>query len=136
MTDIVKFPAKAKVQEPLIWVCQCGCSTFELRNDGTGRCALCGDVIRDDAEGGWLTPETDKEWEGDDPVRDVSGNGDPDFARRVTAKRVLEDDVVLVVILKESGAISTWTIIETQEQREWADRQLDRVSDILSTGRK
>lgn len=136
MTEIVNFPAKEKQPEPLIWVCECGCSTFELCNDGTGRCALCNSVIGDEAEGGWLVPATDKEWEGDDPVRDVSGNGEPDFARRVTSKRVLEDDVVLVVVVKQDGTVSTWTDIETDEQRAWAKRQLDRVPGILKTGRE
>lgn len=133
MTEIVNFPAKEKQPEPMIWVCGCGCSTFELLSDGAAKCALCQEAIND---GGWLVPATDKEWDGDDPVRDVSGNGEPDFARRVTSKRVLEDDVVLVVVVKQDGTVSTWTDIETEEQREWAKRQLDRVPAILKTGRE
>lgn len=129
MSDVVKFPTKAK--EPMIWVCNCGCSSFELLSDATARCALCG-VISEN--GGWHLPDTDAVWEGEHPVREVSGNGDPEFAKRVTTKRALEDDVVLIAVLKEDGLLATWTNVETPEQRDWVDRQLDRVKPMLEVG--
>lgn len=129
MSDVVKFPTKHK--EPMIWVCNCGCSSFELLSDATARCALCG-VISEN--GGWHTPDTDLIWDGDPPMREVSGNGDPEFAKRVTAKRVLDPGVVLAVVLKENGTISAWTNVETEEQRDWVDRQLGRVRPMLKVG--
>lgn len=130
MSEVVSFPAKK--QEPLIWICNCGCSSFELLSDATARCALCG-VISEN--GGWYTPDADKVWDGDAPVREVAGNGDPEFAKRVTAKRLLEPDVVLAVVLKEDGLLATWTCVETDEQRDWIDRQLDRVKPMLEVGK-
>lgn len=128
MSDVIDLYAP----EPKIWVCDCGCSSFELFSDNTARCALCG---VETSEGGWHQPDEDNVWQGDEPVREISGNGVVDFAKRLIAKRMAEPDVVLAVIVKEHGAISTWSNIETEEQRKWADRQLKKVKNILATGK-
>lgn len=133
MSEIVPFPVKGAAA-PRIWICNCGCSTFELRSDQSAACALCQTPVSDD--GGWYTPETGKVWDGDDPVRDVSGNGSADFAKRVVISRANDEGVCLVTVLKEDGTISCWSNLEDKAHREWADRQLARVKDILNTGRE
>lgn len=128
MSDVVDFPAT----QPKIWVCDCGCSSFELRSNNTACCALCG---VESSEGGWYLPDEGLAWDGNEPVREISGNGVIDFAKKVIGKRMSDPDVVLAVIVKDGGAISTWSSIETEEQRKWAHRQLMRVKDILATGK-
>jgi hypothetical protein len=130
MSEIVNFPTK---EEPRIWVCACGCSSFELMSDNSVHCALCQTVSTDN--GGWTAPDTKSEWDGDERVREISGNGDPEFAKRVVSRRALESDVTVIVVLKKDGAISAWTDVETAEQRDWVDRQLGRVKEIIETGR-
>lgn len=133
MSKIVKFPVK-EIPPAMVWVCSCGCSTFELLSDQTALCALCQKPVTD--AGGWYTPETTKTWEGDDPVRDVSGNGSEEFAKRIAISRASEEGVCLITTVKEDGTVSCWSNLEAPEQREWADRQLKRVKSILDTGRE
>ena len=132
MSEIVNFPTKKS--EPLIWVCECGCCSFELMSDQSVMCALCRKPASD--AGGWIAPETGATWEGDDPIRDVSGNGSEEFAKRVAINRASDKGVCLITVMKEDGTISCWSNLETPEQREWADRQLKRVKPILDTGRE
>jgi hypothetical protein len=125
VSDIVPFPAK---QEPMIWVCECGCSSFELLNDGTMQCALCGCMP---ADGAWDPVDSDEVWTGESRIREVSGNGDPDFAKKVTAKRIMDPDTVLSVVIKANGALSAWSSLETSEKVEWGISRLEDLQEIL-----
>lgn len=53
MSDIVQFP-KPQLQ---IYICECGCSTFNLLSDGNVQCAAC-DLWKPD-EGGWFNQVSD-----------------------------------------------------------------------------
>lgn len=118
-----------KTPERMIWICACGCSTFELSSDGTAQCAFCHHTR--EADGGWLRQEMEPEWDGDAPVANVRGNGSVEFARRVTAKRAMADDAVTVVVIRNEGNIHVWSDLETDEQVAWAKRRLDDASRLL-----
>ena len=124
MAEIISLPSAT--QETYIWVCECGCTSFELMSDDTAVCALCGTQrIGDDPVGGWYRKDTDPDWDADrlPPVRQIGGNREADFAKRVTIRRMEHPDVVAVVVLREDGAVHTWSRIETHEQVEWAGRR-------------
>lgn len=125
-------PAEAaEPAEPNIWVCVCGCSTFELCSDATATCAACGNKP-DPEEGGWFTPpETDATWEGDAPVRDISGNGSVEFARYQLSSYAAAPDAALIVVVQENGTRHAWANAETDEQVEWAERALAKAAQTI-----
>jgi hypothetical protein len=119
-------------QKPMIWVCACGCSTFYALDDGTGECAACNSPHDFDGSG-WILRTDDRGYTGDEVFRDVQGNGSVDFARRRVARQAAGDDVVVIVVIKDGGEISTWANVETSEQVEWIER---RMSDAVAMIRK
>lgn len=141
MTKIVNFEpkttekaqekAKKTPAEPLIWICQCGCSTFELMSDGTVRCAICL-LSSPGPEGGWYPPDTDRQWEGDTPVRDISANGDVDFAKNRVRRYANEDDIATLLVLKENGNLHLWCKVETPEQLEWLKRKFETALQLAA----
>lgn len=121
----------AEPAEPNIWVCACGCSTFELCSDATATCAACGHKP-DPEEGGWFTPpDTTNMWEGDTPVRDISGNGSVEFARYQLSNHAAAPDAALIVVVKEDGTRHAWCNSETDEQVEWAERALAKAAQTI-----
>lgn len=127
MADVVNFPVK----ERKIWVCNCGCSTFELMNDGNVRCAMC--EVESSNEGGWSPMDSFLEWQGDAPIREVQGNGDEEFTRRVTIRRAGDKDVTAIVVVKSHGMISVWGDISGDEQLQWVKRRLDDSKELFDT---
>lgn len=122
MTEIVELHKKT-----YIWVCECGCTSFELEDTGAARCALCAEPRESQPEdGGWHRTDNDPDWDADrlSPIRQVGANGDPDFVRALTVKRAQQEDVVAVVVLREGGSVHVWCNIETTEQHEWAKRRM------------
>jgi hypothetical protein len=94
-------------------------------SDGGALCALCGTRRTEDMPGaGWYRTDDDPDWGKDRlPVRQIGGNGDTDFAKRITMRRMEHPDVVAAVVLRDDGAVHTWSRIETHEQVEWAGRR-------------
>lgn len=123
MSEVIPFPAA----EHRIWVCDCGCSTFELFDDGTATCANCGDEVSE--AGGWHKRAGDGEWVGGDPVSTVQGNGSVAFARRRLARLAQEDDAALIAIAKLDGTVSVWAGAETPEGRLWS---IDKLKQIMA----
>lgn len=134
MSDVVKFGPKAP-KTPLIWVCTCGCSTFELLSDNTVRCPVC-EIVSPSPDGGWYAPETDKMWEGKEsdeaPIRDISGNGSVEFARARLRKYATDEDAMAICVFKEDGAVHTWSMVETAEQLEWLKRKLEVAYELTA----
>lgn len=116
--------------ERYIWVCCCGCNTFVLRGDSKVECAMCG-CLTPTEQGGWFAPDTDVEWEGDAPIRDISGNGGVEFARRRMTQLSSVDDASAVIIVRDDGTIHSWSKCETAEQFEWLARKLDQSLEVL-----
>ena len=112
---------------PRIWVCACGCSTFELFEDGEAKCAICGTQPE---TGGWSVPETKAEYDGD-PIKDVSGNGSVEFARARVRKLASQEDALLLIVASEDG-VTVWSAAETAEQRDWVRERISQAADIVS----
>lgn len=126
MTEVI--PLKSK-KEPKIWVCQCGCSTFELLSTGEVRCPVCL-VVSDAPDGGWAPDHEAADWEGDAPIRDISGNGSVDFARHMLVNHAKDPEACAIVVFKLSGSTHVWSMTETQEQLEWFRQKLDVAYEI------
>ena len=123
--SIVEFP------KPLnrVWVCNCGCSTFELYDDETHACSACG--TRSDNEGRWFTPPDDAPETDDEPFRDVHGNGSTEFARRRLQQMASDDDAALLVVRKLDGQVSVWAAVETADQRDWCVEGVETAIDLM-----
>lgn len=129
MADIKTFPTKEEPKPPRVWVCNCGCSTFELLESGETKCALCYTIS--DHEGGWYRYPSDQEWAKDSPMRDIRGNDDVAFVKAVMKSRIDDESAALVVVLEKSGRLHTWSAAETKEHADWAIEELQRVGDLV-----
>lgn len=127
MSDVIKFPTSDATR---IWVCDCGCSTFELLSTGDTQCASCGEVSSN--EGGWFTPDSDNEWNGETPVRDVKANGCVDFSRRKLVQYAQSSDACTILVVDADGSVHLWTEVSTPEQLEWLRRKFDQAHDIAA----
>ena len=122
---VVEFP-----KEDFIWLCDCGCQTFFLYQDHTTECASCGD--RSDKGGDWRKPLSD-------PVERVGNEitttvGEPtDLIRRRLQEIVMEPEVIVVVVIRESGSVSTnlFKIMDTDEQRDWLSDRMWEAKQLL-----
>lgn len=127
MADIINFKPETR-----IWICECGCATFHLRSDGKAECAACGKVAT--AEGqGWFDTLSEKQRDPDldNPLYDIAGNSSVDFARRRMVKLASGDDNAIIIIVENDGTIRTWSVVETEEQEEWAKRQIESALDLI-----
>jgi hypothetical protein len=126
MSDVVNFPTASKQ----IWVCLCGCSTFQIFDDGSTECSACGQWTPDDG-GGWVEELAGRgSFEGD-CFADTQGNGSVEFARARAAKIACQPDVKLVVTASESGALVCWHVVSNEEQRAWALEKLDAAKKLI-----
>lgn len=111
--SVVSFP---KRQEPdAIFVCNCGCASFELHADGRATCRSC-DAIADD--GGWkVKADGDKHHDGIVTYSD-GGNGG-DFAERKIKRDAQSAEWIICGTW--DGRIMSWSdgFIETPEQEAW-----------------
>jgi hypothetical protein len=117
-------------KEPLVWVCQCGCSTFELLSTSEVRCPVCSVVSS--AEGAWYAPDSDKEWDGEAPIRDISGNGSVEFARHQLIHHAKDDESCAIVVFNIGGSLHTWSMVENREQLEWFKEKLAIAYDLTA----
>lgn len=124
MGDVISL----KQPEPRIWVCGCGCCTFEMYEDGSARCAMCDGVA---GNGGWMVPDTDEVYTGN-AVTVVRGNDDGgEIARRRLLRAA--GTARLVIAAQDDGALSTWSTVETQDQFDWVMRRLEHAKDLFTS---
>lgn len=132
MADVLAFP---RIDEDrVIWRCNCGCISFELRGDGGAACVQCGSLV-DGADGDWRAqlpdvPVTPKEMD-TDSVKVTDLNGSPQALARALSKANV-DETSAVLILQNDGAVTVWGAIETDEQSEWFDRRVAVAKDMLT----
>lgn len=107
-----------------IWTCNCGCSTFSIYEDGAVACAACDAVQSVNVPGTWFTERAAAPEREDEIFRDVQGNGSVEFAKARLRKMAQDDDLALIVVAKEGGAVSTWAAAETKEQAVWTIQRL------------
>ena len=113
MAEVVEF----KKPSPLIWVCECGCTTFQIFSDGNVTCAGCGAPHADEGSG-WLDLPPENQHSGLDPdktYRDVMGNGSVDFARQRLIRMAQSLENALIMVARYDGSISLWSDAETPE---------------------
>lgn len=118
--------------EPMLWVCECGCSTFELMSDGAARCAVC----KADHEGlgsGWLDRSTDRRTHHneDSSFLDIQGNGSIEFARHRLGQLANDPSATLIAVADAAGGVSVWSAAETDQQIEWAQHKLTQAIDLI-----
>ena len=135
MTDNVVILAKP---DPMIWICDCGCSTFNLRDDAEAECAAC-DALVVGAGQGWYEriadqPKRDPNLE--DPTADVQSNGSEDFARRRIASFAHDDDVFCNIVIRDDGTVHVWgrERLETRAQISWMTRKLRIARQMMGMG--
>ncbi len=125
---IISFPPKTTDRD-LIWVCNCGCASFELRGDGSAVCRACESDVSE--PGAWWDsvkngPTTDAT-----PEYQDGGNG-PEFAERL-AKRHAQDADILIAI-RQNGRVQTWARdLTTREQFEWLQRRVEDAMRLLES---
>lgn len=123
----------------LIWICsQCYAQSWYCYNDGSIECTVCASM----SDGEWRTnladePEETPDHNGGTFVRHIYGPGN---AADLSQKRVLKNVedwakkgilVHLAAWTSDQGATS-WTNIDTPEQREWFVRQLNELATSFS----
>jgi len=117
------------IRDPKIWVCDCGCSTFEIMSDGGAKCAAC-DAPHNVDGAAWSAQSVKSEPE---TFRDIQGNGSTDFARRRVASMATDEAASVVVVVRRDGSISTWSEAETQEQSQWVRDGLMQAADLIAS---
>ena len=125
MTEIVSFPSP----ERLIWVCDCGCSTFNLFSDGMAACSLCQAPVTGAMDGWQSRTESAKARE--EPLTSMSdyqGNGSPEFALALIRKTASDPDVKLVIVATGDSRTRVWAAADTQPEMEWTK---DRITDAI-----
>jgi hypothetical protein len=133
MSDVIDFPDVKPSNE--IWVCNCGCSTFELHGDGRAKCSNCG-IYPDTSAGGWFDEVVDgpkRDRDADAPFRNRQGNNSVEFSRSLVNKAASDVDACVVVVINENGRVFSWSTAETQEQVQWAIDCLDTAKSLIST---
>lgn len=116
---------------PRVWVCQCGCASFWILEDGTAECSTCCHKPSDISDGGWKDVDKQKESDIDVPTINIHGNGSVEFARMRMSKLSSDEDARLIVIAKSGGSVHAWSTAETGEQFDWMDEKLASALDML-----
>lgn len=117
--------------EPMLWICACGCSTFEILSDGSANCAAC--CSPHDVDGaGWSSWVAMSDKNEDSTFRDVQGNGSVEFARRRVAQMATDDTAAVVVVARRDGSVSTWSEVETADQAQWVRERLTQAADLIT----
>lgn len=120
LADIVEFNKK---QEPLIWVCSCGCTSFSLFNDDNVECVNCGKQA--DA-GMWIPRPTQIIEPAAAPHQVVViKEASPSFMLHSALQAAGE--IAFAVIQYVSGRQVTWSMIEADDAaaQNWAKLKLD-----------
>jgi hypothetical protein len=139
--NIVTFRGKTeKPKEPeerLIYVCSCGCRTFNLYADGNIVCSYCDGELGPGAGDpeGWrrcLQPPPPVVEKDDGGTLNEHQLPDSTLARRSVMKKINQwadsGNLVMVYAYHENGAGSGWMDISSDEQKEW---MLDKLQDVV-----
>ncbi len=117
--SVVSFP---KREEPdAIFVCNCGCASFELHADGRATCRACMSIADD---GGWkVRRDGDASFEGQHIYSD-GGNAD-DFAERRVKREATKADWIIFGTYE--GRIVSWSreFVDTPEREAWLRDHVD-----------
>lgn len=121
-------------REPLVWVCNCGCTTFKLYEGGMTECASCG---IEGAEGGeWVhelpePPMVAKERLPDTKV--LSFADSPASALRTFLSRADAETMVAAIFIHTNGRVRTWGGVDTKDRVRWLQRRLKDAKELLTS---
>ena len=125
MGDVTQIGPRPDV----IFVCNCGCSTWRLLQDGAIECAACDN--RSTTTGSWYTVQPEAKEFGGEPFCDVQGNGSIQFARSRVERMSGDADVRMIAIARANGSVHLWSDAETKKQVKWTVRRFKEAADLL-----
>ena len=133
VADIVAF--ERRPPDTVVWRCNCGCISFELRANGDAVCVQCQHTVIG-ADGAWREklPDVVRPVDpvGDDDVTITDLNSSAAALRRSLGKANADETAVLIII-QQDGAVTTWgSAIEDQAQSEWFDRRVETAKQMLT----
>ncbi len=125
MSDVIDFPWVNPADQ--IWVCGCGCRSFELRGDGVAACAACDSPVQEDT-GGWFDLIVDAgDWSADKPIfRDLDGGDTSDFARAQLARAAADPSARAIVVVWQGSRVTSW--LNATDKKE-----LDELSELIDS---
>lgn len=135
MADVLAFPGGP--QNPMVWRCNCGCISFELRADGDAICCQCETPVVG-LDGEWreklpmppVQPEPLDDM--DVTITDLVSSG---AALRRTLGKANEDSTALVIVIQQDGGITTWgKDLDGQHELDWFDRRIATAKQMLTKG--
>jgi hypothetical protein len=124
--SIVQFPPK---EDPMVWVCECGCATFQLLSTSEIRCASCEKVSN--TEGNWAV-DHDAEVTDAQPFRCISV-GSVDFARERTLRKAADPGSLLIASISSQGRLTTWVGLPDdadEGQKDWFRRNINDLTEL------
>jgi hypothetical protein len=127
MGEVINISADA----PLVWVCECGCSTFHMMSDSSAECSAC-EKAHDGIGNGWIDRDRRSSVPPGDVFADTQGNGSVEFARLRVAKMASDDNVRALIVAREDGSISTWTAAEDAAQVAWVVEKVHQACDLMA----
>lgn len=120
-------------KDNVIWICGCGCQSFILHDDNTIQCTHCDNHIEQDlTQGQWARQVVRYEdVENDDGGTIIHNLTDDTNFSRLRTKKLINDwfdknEVALAIVYKADGTSKSWQVIETQEQKDWLIRILEK----------
>jgi len=94
-----------------VWVCKCGCYSFELREDGKAVCNACHAEPNNNDGLGWWRPKQDDDKQVDKNMRPVSStlSNVENYSRyRMEHEIVADQTVSWVAYGRDDGSVQTW----------------------------
>jgi len=130
---VINFPAVEKTDpRRVIWICNCGCTTFYLHPENDAECAGCGEFITDPDVSGWKNvdePPVPDEPERPETVRVLVDWNDPS----INMKRILDQAVfgtsAVVIVIQQDGNYHTWAARDVEAN--WLAERIERASLLL-----
>jgi len=129
VSDVVSFPRR----QPLIWICECGCSTFKVFDDQHIECAQCkatasaiGEWVKEPVPANPATPAR--------VDRVLIASDAPQLVLRRLLKEKPEDLAVIIAMRQDGDLITFADPIEGEARVAWFDRKMAEVRRLLIGG--
>jgi hypothetical protein len=127
---VIQLPQKRK-DDDLIFVCNCGCTSFQVIGDGSLACANCENTMERDLPGRWYDSGdviVDKK---EDHFSSFGGN-DHEFSERLAKKNAGAPDVTWIIHGNDEGRVTSWgrNFYDTPERVKWIKDQVQTGLDL------
>lgn len=136
---VIDFPKPDR--DNILWVCNCGCVSWNVFEDGHLQCANCDQSLAFDAQehGDWmkrLPPAPEVVREKDDPhnlINCVQRISDSPVALSRILASVKYDTTAFVVVVSNSGSVTTWgeQNFDGERNEEWVSDRLRDAQNML-----